>query len=126
MHKSKCQEFLNIIEGHDIKKEVSEYAATDNFELLAEAFAIYIFSQKKLSNLEKQLNINTYDNVGTETSELITQIGGLIDKKYKEFTKYRKLMFYNKLYNFNKNFIIDKKSKNNYVIPYEKLKTLYR
>lgn len=120
MHISTSNEFLSLIDGHDIKKEVSEYATENNEELLAEAFMYYIFYQKQLSKLEKELGINIYNDIkDNHISHLIIKIGQLIDKKYKEFTKQRNLIYYNKVYDFNKKFII--KKNNNYVIPYDKL-----
>lgn len=106
------KKFLKIIEGHDIKTEISEYATTNNEELVAEAFSYYIFSKHKLTNLEKKLNKIEFSKNDFKANSLIQEIGKLIDEEYEKFVKFKRVKFIKEKYNFNKKFTIQKNSNN--------------
>ena len=77
-------------------------------ELVAEAFAYYIFDKRKLCDLEKKLNIKEYSSVYAKITPLILKIGKLIDKLYMEYFNNLQV---NDLYDFIKKYVVDKSYK---------------
>lgn len=104
-----CNEkFLELIKGHNISKEVSNYATTNNEDLVAEAFARYIFYKRRLTTLEKSIGRTNFSNIKPKESQLVNEIGKLIDLEYQKFVKFRQIKFINQRYKFNKKYTIKK------------------
>lgn len=108
LHISSSDKLKEIIKGHNIVEEISDYATTNNSELVAEAFASYIFSKRKLTKLEKILGKTQFCKTDYKVTPLVEKIGNLIDDEYEKFTRFRQIKFINKRYNFNKRFTIKK------------------
>lgn len=70
LHISDSEEFQRIIDGHNIEKEVSNYATNSNKELLAEAFSYYLYIKEKIT---------------WGSNELVKEIFELVNNKYIEF-----------------------------------------
>ena len=108
---SNNEKFKTLISNRDIKKEVSEYACTNNHELVACAFSRYILSKGNLTALEKNLGKFEFSNIEYTPSDLIIEIGKFIDEEYKKFAKFKQIKFINRKYNFNKKFSINRRYK---------------
>lgn len=94
MHISDSEEFQRIIDGHNIEKEVSNYATNSNQELLAEAFAYYLYIKEKIT---------------WGSNELVKEIFELVNKKYVEFisTHSKEKYCFNKRYSISNNDVKD-------------------
>ncbi len=108
LHISENEKLNKLIENHNIKEEIDDYAETNIQELVAEAFAYYIFDKRKLCDLEKKLNIKEYSSVYAKITPLILKIGKLIDKLYMEYFNNLQV---NDLYDFIKKYVVDKSYK---------------
>lgn len=90
---SKTPQFKMLIQNHNIEKEISIYATTDDKETLAEAFAEYIVEQK----------------LGELKDGIIKDIGYLIDETY---LKYAKDFLLRKQFMIKNNYLLERKCYN--------------